>query len=122
MFILCRSLTHDPPCVLQGITLDHRSRYINIDSSRFMASLSLRSRYLGEVNIDRWIDIIVFTMYISPFAAVSLLGVVGLAETFPCCPVSAQFLYDFADFHLPSDNVRANMANMSQGTSNHNER
>ncbi|KAK2176702.1 hypothetical protein NP493_644g02033 [Ridgeia piscesae] len=32
-----------------GITLDHTSRYDNIDSSSFMASLSMRSRYLGEV-------------------------------------------------------------------------
>ena len=39
----------------------------------------------------------------SPFAAVSLFGVAGLAETFPSFSVSGPFLLDFPGFQVPSD-------------------
>ena len=39
----------------------------------------------------------------SPFAAVSLLGVAGLAETSPSFSVSGPFLLDFPRFQVPSD-------------------
>ena len=41
--------------------------------------------------------------YFSPFAAVSLLGVAGLAETSPSFSVSGPFLLDFPRFQVPSD-------------------
>ena len=41
----------------------------------------------------------------SPFAAVSLCGVAGLAETFPSFPVSGPFLPDVPGFQVPSDSV-----------------
>ena len=39
----------------------------------------------------------------SPFAAVSLCGVAGLAETFPSFSVSCPFLLDVLGFQVPSD-------------------
>ena len=41
----------------------------------------------------------------SPFAAVSLFGVAGLAETFPSFSVSGPFLLDFPGFQVPSDSI-----------------
>ena len=41
----------------------------------------------------------------SPFAAVSLCGVAGLAQTFPSLPVSGPFLPDVPCFQVPSDSV-----------------
>ena len=39
------------------------------------------------------------------FAAVSLCGVAGLAETIPSLPCSGPFLPDVPGFHVPSDSV-----------------
>ena len=41
----------------------------------------------------------------APFAAVSLFGVAGLAETFPFFSVSGPFLLDFPGFQVPSDSI-----------------
>ena len=41
----------------------------------------------------------------STFAAVSLFGVGGLAETFPSFSVSGPFLLDFPGFQVPSDSI-----------------
>ena len=41
----------------------------------------------------------------SPFAAVSLFGVAGLAETFQFFSVSGPFLLDFPGFQVPSDSI-----------------
>ena len=41
----------------------------------------------------------------SPFAAVSLFGVAGLAETFPSFSVSGPFLLDVPGFQIPSDSI-----------------
>ena len=41
----------------------------------------------------------------SPFVAVSLFGVAGLAETFPSFSVSGPFLHDFPGFQVPSDGI-----------------
>ena len=41
----------------------------------------------------------------SPFAAVSLFGVAGLAETFPFFSVGGPFLLDFPGFQVPSDSI-----------------
>ena len=41
--------------------------------------------------------------FFSPFAAVSLYGVTGLAETFPFRTVSGPFLPDAPRFHVPPD-------------------
>ena len=41
----------------------------------------------------------------SPFAAVSLCGVAGLAETFPSFPVSGTFLPDVPGFQVPTDSI-----------------
>ena len=41
----------------------------------------------------------------SPFAAVSLSGVAGLAETFPFFSVGGPFLLDFPGFQVPSDSI-----------------
>ena len=41
----------------------------------------------------------------SPFAAVSLFGVAGLAETFPSFSVSGPFLLDFPGFQVPSGSI-----------------
>ena len=43
--------------------------------------------------------------FFSPFAAVSLFGVAGLAETFPFFSVSGPFLLDFPGFQVPSDSI-----------------
>ena len=42
---------------------------------------------------------------LSPFAAVSLCGVAGLAKTFPSTSVSGPFLIDVPGFQVPSDSV-----------------
>ena len=41
----------------------------------------------------------------SPFAAVSLFGVAGLAETFPFFSIGGPFLLDFPGFQVPSDSI-----------------
>ena len=41
----------------------------------------------------------------SPFAAVSLCGVAGPAETFPSFPVSGPFLHDVPGFQAPPDSI-----------------
>ena len=45
------------------------------------------------------------TFPFSPFAAVSLCGVAGLAQTFPSLTVSGPFLLDAPDFHVPPDRI-----------------
>ena len=42
---------------------------------------------------------------LSPFAAVSLCGVAGLAQTFPSLTVSGPFLPDAPFFHVPPDRI-----------------
>ena len=44
-------------------------------------------------------------LYFSHFAAVSLCGVAGLAQTYPSPPVSDPFLPDLSGFHVPPDIV-----------------
>ena len=39
----------------------------------------------------------------SPFAAVSLFGVAGLAETFPFFSIGGPFLLDFPGFQVPNN-------------------
>ena len=46
-----------------------------------------------------------FCSTFSPFAAVSLCNVVGLAETFPSFPVSGPYHLDVPGFQVPSDSV-----------------
>ena len=46
-----------------------------------------------------------FLTSFSPFAAVFLFGVAGLAETFPFLSVSGPFLLDFPGFQVPSDSI-----------------
>ena len=43
--------------------------------------------------------------HFSPFAAVSLCGVAGLAETFPTFPVSGPLLSDLPGFQVPPDSI-----------------
>ena len=45
------------------------------------------------------------TKSFSPFAAVSLFGVAGLAETFPFFSVGGPFRLDFPGFQVPSDSI-----------------
>ena len=43
--------------------------------------------------------------FFSPFAAVSLCRVAGLAETFPSFPISGPFLPDVPGFQVPPDSI-----------------
>ena len=73
-----------------------------------MPTRPLRRRYQGLVarcNMPtywRKTKVDTFSPF-SPFAAVSLFGVAGLAETFPSFSVSGSFLLDFPRFQVPSD-------------------
>ena len=50
-------------------------------------------------------NLIISTTTFSPFAAVSLCRVAGLAETFPSFPLGGPFLPDVPGFRVPSDSV-----------------
>ncbi len=49
--------------------------------------------------------LLTISLTFSPFAAVFLFGVAGLAETFPSLSVSGPFLLDFPGFQVPSDSI-----------------
>jgi len=70
--------------VLQGITLDHTSRYDNIDSSSFMASLSMRSRYLGEVMFS-FISTAALKFYFPEYIVYTRLCKVWVLHAFSGC-------------------------------------
>ena len=62
-----------------------------------------RARFLNhpEVKLTMAVNFSPF----SPFAAVSLFGVAGLAETFPSFSASGPFLLDVPGFQVPSDSI-----------------
>ena len=72
--------------------------FVNVSCRWFFVDF-WRDQYGWEHRITLIISIF------SPFAAVSLFGVAGLAETFPFLSVSGPFLLDFPGFQVPSDSI-----------------
>ena len=62
-------------------------------------------RYLDIVRENNINGIVLLQYVFSPFAAVSLFGVAGLAETFPSFSVSGRLHPDGPGFQVPSDSV-----------------
>ena len=56
-------------------------------------------------DIYNLISVVISTTTFSPFAAISLCRVAGLAETFPSFPLGGPFLPDVPSFRVPSDSI-----------------
>ncbi len=71
--------------------------------------LKLRKRAIQLCNVGACVNtgiyVLIYFSPFSPFAAVSMFGVAGLAETFPSFSVSGPFLLDVPGFQVPSYSI-----------------